>query len=90
MAKLTLPGSKRNLIGSVVASLRKAAGISQNELASRLQLQGWDVHKNAISKIEQGTRSVKDAELCLLAQALGIPAPDLLCRALEAEFELAE
>ena len=75
MAKIKLSNRKRNIVGSLVSSLRKSIRISQNELAGRIQLLGWDVHKNAISQIEQGTRSVTDVELCLLAEALSVSAP---------------
>ena len=75
MAKIKLSNRKRNIVGSLVSSLRKLIRISQNELAGRIQLLGWDVHKNAISQIEQGTRSVTDVELCLLAEALSVSAP---------------
>lgn len=90
MAKIKLSNRKRNIVGSLVSSLRKSIRISQNELAGRLQLLGWDVHKNAISQIEQGTRSVTDVELCLLAEVLSVPAPDLLRDALAKGFELEE
>ena len=83
MAKIKLSNRKRNIVGSLVSSLRKSIRISQNELAGRIQLLGWDVHKNAISQIEQGTRSVTDVELCLLAEALSVSAPKLLHDALE-------
>ena len=90
MAKIKLSNRKRNIVGSLVSSLRKSIRISQNELAGRLQLLGWDVHKNAISQIEQGTRSVTDVELCLLAEALSVSAPKLPHDALEKGFELEE
>ena len=90
MAKIKLSNRKRNIVGSLVSSLRKSIRISQNELAGRIQLLGWDVHKNAISQIEQGTRSVTDVELCLLSEELSVSAPNLLHDALEKGFELEE
>ncbi len=67
-----------NICGRNIAALRKAAGISQNGLASRLQLHGLDVGKNAIQRIEAGKRFVTDIELVCLAKTLGVTYSDLL------------
>lgn len=46
-------------------------GISQKQLADKCQLLGVDLGRDAIAKIEGGTRLVKDTELVLLAAILG-------------------
>lgn len=46
-------------------------GISQKQLADKCQLLGVDLGRDAIAKIEGGTRIVKDTELVLLAAILG-------------------
>lgn len=56
-----------NLCGKNIYALRKNLGISQRELADRLQISGLDVDKNAIQRIEAGKRFVTDIELSLLA-----------------------
>ncbi|MBO6304712.1 MAG: helix-turn-helix transcriptional regulator [Selenomonadaceae bacterium] len=56
-----------NLCGKNIYALRKNLGISQRELADRLQIRGLDVDKNAIQRIEAGKRFVTDIELSLLA-----------------------
>ncbi|MBO6178222.1 MAG: helix-turn-helix transcriptional regulator [Selenomonadaceae bacterium] len=56
-----------NLCGRRIYTLRKDLGISQRELADRLQISGLDVDKNAIQRIEAGKRFVTDIELSLLA-----------------------
>lgn len=61
---------KNNLCGPRVAAFRMAMHISQRELADRLQLQGLDVDKNAIQRIECGKRFVTDIELKALAKVL--------------------
>ena len=61
---------KNNLCGAKVAALRMEMHISQRELADRLQLQGLDVDKNAIQRIECGKRFVTDIELKVLAKVL--------------------
>lgn len=67
-----------NICGRNIAALRKAAGLSQNQLAGQLQLHGLDVDKNAVQRIEAGKRFVTDIELVYLAEALGVSYNDLL------------
>lgn len=67
-----------NLCGKIVAKKRKQLGISQRELSDRLQLNGLDVDKNAIQRIECGKRFVTDIELKALALVLKISAEELL------------
>lgn len=69
-----------NICGKNIAVLRKAAGLSQNGLASQLQLHGLDVDKNAIQRIEAGKRFVTDIELVYLAEVLQVSYSDLLDR----------
>ena len=54
-----------------------AAELSQEALAAKLQLAGWDLSRAGLSKIEAGLRRVNDAEAWLLARVLGHPLPDL-------------
>lgn len=69
---------KNNLCGVKIAKKRKELGISQRELADRLQLIGLDVDKNAIQRIECGKRFVTDIELKVLSETLKITVSDLL------------
>ena len=69
---------RNNLCGKNVAKFRKNLGISQRELADRLQLSGLDIDKNAIQRIECGKRFVTDIELVHLAQVLEKTIPELL------------
>ena len=52
--------------------------MSQRELAQKLQLEGIDLDKNAIQRIESGKRFVTDLELKAFAKILGITADELL------------
>lgn len=70
---------KNNLCGTKVATFRMEMHISQRELADRLQLQGLDVDKNAIQRIECGKRFVTDIELKALARVLNTTYDVLLC-----------
>ena len=53
-------------------------GISQRELADRLQLLGLDIDKNAIQRIECGKRFVTDIELTYFARFFNLSFDDLL------------
>lgn len=72
------PDGRNNRCGRNVAEYRKALGISQRELADRLQIAGLDVDKNAIQRLEAGKRFVTDIELAALAGVLGRSAEELL------------
>ena len=68
---------KNNLCGGNVAKYRKILGISQRQLADKLQIIGLDVDKNAIQRIESGQRFVTDIELTYLAKALNKKLQDM-------------
>jgi len=53
-------------------------GISQRELADRLQLLGLDIDKNAIQRIECGKRFVTDIELMYFARFFDLSFDDLV------------
>lgn len=74
------PDGRYNLCGVRVAALRKARKpkLSQRGLAELLQINGLDMDKNAIQRIESGQRFVTDIELKVLAQVLGVSVENLL------------
>lgn len=67
-----------NLSGDNIARLRKKMGLSQRELADRLQLAGLDMDKNAVQRIEARKRFVTDIELVVIAQVLETDLVSLL------------
>lgn len=69
---------KNNLCGRAVAVARKKMGISQRELADRLQLHGLSIDKNAIQRIESGQRFVTDIEMVALSVVLSLTYDELL------------
>lgn len=69
--------TRNNVCGLAVAKLRKAKRWSQRELSDQLQLNGLDIDKNAIQRIESGQRFVIDIELKYLADVLGVSIQDL-------------
>ena len=54
---------KKNVCGKRVKEARKRCGISQADLAARLQVEGIIIERDSISRIEIGTRFVSDYEL---------------------------
>ena len=73
----TLDG-KCNISGPRIREARVEAGMSQEELAVRMQLAGLQMGQMAVSRIETGKRLVPDFELPLLAAALGVTTDWLL------------
>lgn len=67
-----------NICGKNISQLRTGLGISQRELADRMQLIGLDIDKNAIQRIECGKRFVTDIELCAFAKVFDISFEELL------------
>ena len=60
----------KNLIGASVQRIRSAAGLSQEGLAAKLQLAGWDLSRAGVAKIEARIRKISDAEILFLARVL--------------------
>ena len=73
-------GESNNLSGKNIARIRKAMQptFSQRALADKLQLNGIDVDKNAIQRIECGKRFITDIELVAIAEALKVTVSELL------------
>ncbi|MBR5508917.1 MAG: helix-turn-helix transcriptional regulator [Lachnospiraceae bacterium] len=69
---------KNNLCGEKITILRTQLGISQRELADRLQIIGLDIDKNAIQRIEAGKRFVTDIELQKISYVFKISVDNLL------------
>ena len=67
-----------NICGKSISALRKESGLSQRELADKLQLIGLDVDKNAIQRIECGKRFVTDIELITFAEFFNKTCDELL------------
>ena len=51
---------------------------TQAKLARALQLGGMRVDLSGVAKIESGGRNISDAEIVIIAKALGVTANDLL------------
>lgn len=80
MYKNRAANGKNNVCGDSVRIYREAlpSKPSQKGLADLLQLEGLDLDKNAVQRIESGQRFVTDIELRVLAKVLGASYSDLL------------
>lgn len=67
-----------NICGKNIAALRKNMHISQRILAEKLQLNGLDIDKNAVQRIECGKRFVTDIELVIISETMGVSVDKLL------------
>lgn len=67
-----------NVCGVNISVFRKELGLSQRELADKLQLIGLDIDKNAIQRIECGKRFVTDIELISFATIFNKSFDELL------------
>ena len=62
----------KNVVGVHVREVREKLGITQEQLAIRLEMAGWPVDRFTISKIERGERQVLDTEVQLIAKAMKV------------------
>ena len=60
------------MISSRLIELRKQQNLSQRDLAHKLQLAGYDMDKNVITRIETNKRYVTDIELRAFSEVLGV------------------
>ncbi len=66
-----------NIIGGQLRLLRYQKGFTQNELAAKCCLAGFDVSRGTLAKIEAKMRCVNDKELLMLAKAIGVTVDKL-------------
>lgn len=80
MHKNRCEDGRLNVSGAKIQALRLAMHpkVSQRALAAMLQLEGIDLDKNAIQKIESGQRFVTDIELRAFASVFKTSTDDLI------------
>jgi len=64
--------------GEHIRFLRNKAGLSQEQLATKLQLVGHDMSRSALAKIEAGLRHVYLEDIHAFKQALNVSFDELL------------
>ena len=70
MRLYTPDGNKCNISGDRIRQWRMDAGLTQEELSIRMQLNGLQMGQMAISRIETGKRLVADFELVIFSRVL--------------------
>lgn len=66
-----------NVIGPVLRRLREERGLTQEQVAARCQVRGFDLTRGTLAKIESQVRAVSDHELPFLAEAVGVDIAEL-------------
>ena len=69
---------KKNIIGERIHQARKSKKLSQTDLAAQMQVNGVNIERDCISRMENGTRFVPDYELPIYAQLLNVTVAWLL------------
>ena len=71
---------RNNLCGQKIKELRLQLPekTSQKKFADMLQIEGLDLDKNAVQRIESGARFVTDIELRTIANVLKVSCDELL------------
>ena len=65
-------------IGQNIRRLREAAGMTQDVLASKLQVRGCDITRSAVAKMEVGQRHIYPDEIILIKEILRVDYESLL------------
>lgn len=66
-------------IGNNIRILREKASMTQEELAAKLQLNGCDITRSAVAKIEVGQRHLYPDEILLVRSILNASYEDIFC-----------
>ncbi len=69
---------KLNVIGTRLRDLRLQKGLTQDQLAAKCGVLGWDISAGTLAKVETHLRSAFDCELIVLARALRVSVGDLI------------
>jgi len=64
-------------IGQNIRGLREQAGLTQELVATKLQLCGCDITRSAVAKIEVGQRHLYPDEIILLKRILSVSYEDI-------------
>lgn len=65
-------------IGRNIRDLREMKGITQELLAAKLQINGCDITRSAVAKIEVGQRHLYPDELILIRNILDVSFDEIL------------
>ncbi len=77
MKKIQFQGNK-NIVHDCLHRWREARGLSQGELAARMQVLGVNLDQQMVSRIERNERIVTDYELICFCKVLGVTGDELM------------
>lgn len=77
LPKPTSLSGQKNLVSDNLIALRKIHGYSQRDLAHQLQLLGYDIDKNVITRIETQKRYITDIEIAALCEIFNVTFEEL-------------
>lgn len=77
MNEIIFYGNK-NVICKNLRRFRKMRGLTQDQLAARMQVMNVNLTQELISRIERNTRIVTDYELACFCRALGVTLEEML------------
>lgn len=66
------------MVGNNVRLLRERAGFTQDYVATKLQIEGCDITRSAVAKIEVGQRHLYPDEIILLKKILSATYDEIL------------
>lgn len=66
------------VVGQQIRAAREACGLTQEDLAARLQTSGCDLTRSAVAKIEVGQRHIYVSELRAFRDTLNVTFDQLL------------
>ena len=69
---------KCNISGRAIRAERERQGLSQEQLAARMQVEGIPLNQKAVSRVETGLRVVSDYELMTFARVLRVTVEHLV------------
>lgn len=64
-------------VGDNIRVLREKCKMTQEQLAAKLQVNGCDITRSAVAKIEVGQRHLYPDEIILIKQILGVSYDDI-------------
>jgi transcriptional regulator with XRE-family HTH domain len=76
-----------NVIGPQVRIFRVRRGWTQDHLALKMQLLGWDTSRESVTRLENQDRRATDLEIFIVARALSVRTDDLFPRGLRSRIK---
>ncbi len=65
-------------IGNNIRKLREKSNMTQEQLSAKLQINGCDITRSAVAKIEVGQRHLYPDEIILIKKILNVSYDDIL------------